>query len=69
MSKLKVVNIKDVRGEIREPPRMSWILISEKMVGSQNLSMGVNETYPGGMVPDHVHESDQVDRRGDLSHR
>jgi mannose-6-phosphate isomerase-like protein (cupin superfamily) len=59
MSKLKVVNIKDVKGERREPPRTSWILISEKMVGSQNLSMGVNETYPGGMVPDHIHESEE----------
>ena len=29
------------------------------MVGSQNLSMGVNETYPGGMVPDHIHEKEE----------
>jgi mannose-6-phosphate isomerase-like protein (cupin superfamily) len=29
------------------------------MVGSQNLAMGVNETYHGSMVPDHVHESEE----------
>lgn len=39
---------------------MSWILISEKTAGSQNLSMGVNETYPGGMIPDHVHEKKEL---------
>ena len=54
MSELKVVNIKDVKGERRDPPRMSWILVSEKTVGAQNLAMGVNETYAGGMVPEHV---------------
>lgn len=59
MSKLKAIHIKNVKGEKREPPRMSWILISEKTAGAQNLSMGVNETYPGGMVPDHVHEKEE----------
>jgi mannose-6-phosphate isomerase-like protein (cupin superfamily) len=59
MSKLKVVHIKDVKGERREPPRTSWILCSEKMTGSQNLSMGVNETYPGGMIPEHRHENEE----------
>ena len=34
MSELKVVNIKDVKGERRDPPRMSWVLVSEKTVGS-----------------------------------
>ena len=46
MSKVKVVHIKDVKGERREPPRTSWILVSEKTVGSKNIAMGVNETYP-----------------------
>jgi len=59
MSELKVVNIKDVKGERRDPPRMSWILVSEKTVGAQNLAMGVNETYAGGMVPEHVHEKEE----------
>jgi putative monooxygenase len=56
MSKVKVVRIKDVKGERREPPRTSWILVSEKTVGSKNIAMGVNETYPGGMVPEHKHD-------------
>jgi len=59
MSELKVVNIKDVKGERRDPPRMSWVLVSEKTVGAQNLAMGVNETYPGGMVPEHKHEKEE----------
>ena len=59
MSGLKVVHIKDVRGERRDPPRTSWILVSEKTVGSQNLAMGVNETWPGGMVPEHKHETEE----------
>jgi hypothetical protein len=50
MSELKVVNIKNVHGERREPPRTSWTLISGKTVGSINLSMGVNETDPSGLV-------------------
>ena len=59
MSELKVVNIKDVKGERRDPPRMSWVLVSEKTVGVQNLAMGVNETYPGGMVPEHTHDKEE----------
>jgi mannose-6-phosphate isomerase-like protein (cupin superfamily) len=59
MAELKVVNIKDVKGERRDPPRVSWVLVSEKTVGAQNLAMGVNETYPGGMVPEHKHEKEE----------
>ncbi len=59
MSGLKVVNIKNVEGIKREPPRTSWILISEKTVGSQNLAMGVNKTHPGGEVPLHTHEVEE----------
>lgn len=59
MGKLKVVNIKDVPGERRDPPRTSWILVSEKTVGSKNLAMGVNETDVGGMVPEHKHETEE----------
>jgi hypothetical protein len=36
MSELKVVHIKDVKGERRDPPRLSWILVSEKTVGLSN---------------------------------
>ena len=48
MSKVKVVRIKDVQGIKRDPPRTSWILVSEKTVGAKNIAMGVTETYPGG---------------------
>ena len=59
MSKVKVIHIEDVKGIKREPPRTSWILISEKTVGSKNIAMGVNETYPGSMVPEHKHETEE----------
>ena len=59
MSGLKWVDIKNVEGQLREPPRKSWILVSEATCGAQNLAMGVNETYPGGMVPEHKHEKEE----------
>lgn len=59
MSELKVVHIKDVKPEFRDPPRRSWTLVCERTVGSKNIAMGVNETYPGSMVPEHVHESEE----------
>ncbi|MCK7514030.1 MAG: cupin domain-containing protein [Desulfobacterales bacterium] len=31
----------------------------EKTVGAKNLAMGVNETYPGGMVPEHKHDHEE----------
>ena len=74
MSSVKVVNIKNVTGERRDPPRTSWILVSGKTVGAKNLSMGVNETDPGGMVPEHKHEhrgrGDVLPlRQGEVHHR
>jgi len=57
MSGLKVVDINKVEPERKTPPRSSWILISEKTVGAQNLALGVNETEPGSMVPEHMHET------------
>lgn len=59
MSGLKWVDIANVEGIYREPPRTSWILVSEKTVGAQNLAMGVNETQVGSMVPEHKHESEE----------
>jgi mannose-6-phosphate isomerase-like protein (cupin superfamily) len=59
MSSIKVIDIKNVPGERRDPPRTSWILVSEKTVGSKNLAMGVNETDPGGMVPEHKHDTEE----------
>jgi putative monooxygenase len=56
---VKVINIKDVAGERKDPPRTSWILISEKTVGAKNLAMGINETEPESMVPEHVHQSEE----------
>ena len=53
------VHIKDVKGVKRDPPRVSWILVSEKTVGARNLAMGVNRTHPGGMVPEHKHDQEE----------
>jgi len=59
MSKVKAINIKDVEGIYKEPARTSWILVSEKTVGSQNIAMGVNETNVGSCVPEHKHEKEE----------
>jgi mannose-6-phosphate isomerase-like protein (cupin superfamily) len=59
MSGLKWVDIAKVEGVYREPPRTSWILVSENTVGAQNLAMGVNETHVGGMVPKHKHDTEE----------
>ena len=74
MAKVKVVDIKNVAGERRDPPRTSWILVSEKTVGSKNLAMGVNETDPGSMVPEHKHDTEEevmffISGRGNSSPR
>ena len=60
MAGLKWVDIKNVEGELKGPPhRKSWILVSEKMCGSKNLSMGFNETPVGGQVPPHKHDKEE----------
>ena len=59
MSELKVINMNHMEGERRDPPRTSWILVSEKTVGAQNLAVGYNKTHPGGMVPEHKHENEE----------
>ncbi len=59
MAGLKVVDINKVEPDRRTPPRASWLLVSEKTVGSQNIALGVNETEPGSMVPEHTHESEE----------
>ncbi|MCK7540312.1 MAG: hypothetical protein MZV63_60175 [Marinilabiliales bacterium] len=70
-----MVNIKDVTGERKGPPlRTSWILVSEKTVGSKNLAMGVNETHPGSMVPEHKHDTEEevmffLSGHGEIRHR
>jgi len=59
MGKTVAVHIKDVKGQRRDPPRTSWILVSEKTVGAKNLAVGINETAPGSMVPEHEHVSEE----------
>lgn len=59
MSKVRVIRISEVEGEYREPPRKSWILVSEKTVGAKNLAVGINETYVGSRVPEHKHDSEE----------
>lgn len=59
MAKTVAIHMKDVKGVRREPPRTSWVLVSEKTVGAQNLAVGVNETAPGSMVPAHKHENEE----------
>ena len=59
MSSVKVVNINNIPGVRRDPPRTSWVLVSEKTVGAKNLAVGVNETEPGSMVPEHKHELEE----------
>jgi putative monooxygenase len=60
MAGLAWMDIKDVQGELKGPPyRTSWILVSEKTCGAQNLAVGVNETHVGGMVPEHKHDKEE----------
>jgi mannose-6-phosphate isomerase-like protein (cupin superfamily) len=59
MSGLKVVDINKVEPERKTPPRSSWLLVSEKTTGSKNLAVGVNETEPGSMVPEHTHGAEE----------
>lgn len=59
MSAVKAVHIKDVPGEKRDPPRVSWVLVSEKTVGARHLAVGINETAPGSMVPEHKHDREE----------
>lgn len=59
MAGLKWIDIANVEGTYREPPRTSWILVSEKMCGAQNVAVGVNETAVGSQVPPHRHEIEE----------
>ena len=61
MSKLPFVKASDVEGEYREPPRTSKLLLAPKLGGVENVSMGMNITEVGSMIPDHVHtDSEEV---------
>jgi putative monooxygenase len=53
------VRAADVEGERRDPPRVSKLLLAPKFGGVLNLSLGMNITEVGSMIPDHVHEDSE----------
>jgi putative monooxygenase len=59
MNKLPFVVAENVEGEYRAPPRVSKLLLAPKTVGTRNVSMGLNVTEVGSMIPDHVHEDSE----------
>ena len=59
MEKKLYVRAADVEGEYRTPPRVSKLLLAPKYGGVQNLSMGMNVTEVGSMIPDHAHEDSE----------
>ena len=59
MKKLPFVKAADVEGEFRNPPRTSKLLLAPKFGGVKNLSMGMNVTEVGSMIPDHAHENSE----------
>jgi putative monooxygenase len=59
MSKPPYVKAADVEGEFRDPPRTSKLLLAPKFGGVKNLSMGMNITEVGSMIPDHLHEESE----------
>jgi putative monooxygenase len=61
MDRVPFVKAADVEGEYRIPPRVSKLLLAPKFGGVENVSMGMNITEVGSMIPDHVHnESEEV---------
>lgn len=61
MEKPPFVIAAEVEGEYRKPPRVSKLLLAPKFGGVENVSMGMNITEVGSMIPDHVHdESEEV---------
>jgi putative monooxygenase len=59
MDKLPFVVAENVEGAYRVPPRVSKLLLAPKTVGTRNVSMGLNVTEVGSMIPDHVHEDSE----------
>jgi len=59
MNRVPFVRASDVEGEYRTPPRVSKLLLAPKYGGVQRLSMGMNITEPGSMIPDHLHEESE----------
>lgn len=59
MNNLPFVKAADVEGEYREPPRRSKLLLAPKFGTTKYVSMGMNITEVGSMIPDHVHEESE----------
>ena len=59
MAELPYVVAAEVEGEYRDPPRRSKLLLAPKYGGVINVSMGMNITDVGSMIPDHVHEDSE----------
>ena len=59
MKNLPFVKAADVQGEYRTPPRVSKLLLAPKFGGVNSVSMGMNITEVGSMIPDHVHEESE----------
>jgi len=59
MAELPYVVAAEVEGEYRDPPRRSKLLLAPKYGGVINVSMGMNVTDVGSMIPDHVHEDSE----------
>ena len=59
MDKLPFVKASDVEGEFRTPPRVSKLLLAPKFGGVKNVSMGMNITEVGSMIPNHKHDNSE----------
>lgn len=59
MNNLPFVKAEDVKGEFRTPARTSKLLLAPKFGGVKNVSMGMNITEVGSMIPDHMHEGSE----------
>ena len=59
MDKKPYVIAAEVEGEQRIPPRVSKLLLAPKYGEVEHLSMGMNVTEVGSLIPDHVHEESE----------
>ncbi len=59
MDQLPFKRAADVEGEFRIPARVSKLLLAPKFGGVENVSMGMNITEVGSMIPDHVHDTSE----------
>jgi putative monooxygenase len=59
MKAVPFVKASEVEGEFRTPPRTSKLLLAPKFGGGKNVSMGMNITEVGSMIPDHVHQDSE----------